>query len=325
MHVTPTTHDLETARRWFEIFEGAGLDGLIAKPADIAVRARQAADVQDQARPHGRRRGRRVPLAQVRAGRRLAAARPVRRRGHAAPRRRLRVVQPGPPGRAARRAGAATGTPARAPVDATPAATSSQVGPTSATGQRRPGGVSRWTGGKNLAWEPLRPELVVEVGYDAMEGDRFRHTAQFKRWRPDRDPRSCGYDQLERPVRFDVDQVLAGDPASRRRSLTRSDLRRPRATVDAGRPDRVLTGCTGRRSCAGRLRATHRGRADAATGPGASRPAPPVSPRRGGPAPRCRASCVGRGAPSMTLRLRHDQGAAGLGQRRQRRDLRHRR
>jgi len=53
---------------------------------------------------------------------------------------------------------------------------------------------------------------VVEVGYDAMEGDRFRHTAQFKRWRPDRQPESCTYEQLERPLRFDVDQVLAGHP-----------------------------------------------------------------------------------------------------------------
>ena len=72
--------------------------------------------------------------------------------------------------------------------------------------------MSRWTGKKDLSWEPLRPELVVEVGYDAMEGDRFRHTAQFKRWRPDREPASCTYDQLERPVRFDVDDVLAGSP-----------------------------------------------------------------------------------------------------------------
>ena len=55
-------------------------------------------------------------------------------------------------------------------------------------GQRIPGGVSRWTGTKDLSWHPLRPELVVEVGYDAMEGDRFRHTAQFARWRPDRGP-----------------------------------------------------------------------------------------------------------------------------------------
>jgi ATP-dependent DNA ligase len=73
---------------------------------------------------------------------------------------------------------------------------------------RVPGGVSRWTGKRNLSWEPLRPEWVIEVGYDAMEGDRFRHTAQFKRDRPDRSPRSCGYDQLERPLRFDVDEVL---------------------------------------------------------------------------------------------------------------------
>jgi ATP-dependent DNA ligase len=79
-------------------------------------------------------------------------------------------------------------------------------------GQRVPGGVSRWTGGKDLSWEPLRPELVVEVGYDAMEGDRFRHTAQFRRWRTDRTPESCTYEQLERPLRFDVDEVLAGTP-----------------------------------------------------------------------------------------------------------------
>jgi ATP-dependent DNA ligase len=81
-----------------------------------------------------------------------------------------------------------------------------------AGGQRLPGGISRWTGKKDLSWEPVRPELVVEVGYDAMEGDRFRHTAQFKRWRPDRIPESCTYDQLDRPVRFDVDEVLAGTP-----------------------------------------------------------------------------------------------------------------
>ena len=79
-------------------------------------------------------------------------------------------------------------------------------------GTRVPGGISRWTGGKDLSWEPLRPELVVEVGYDAMEGDRFRHTAQFRRWRPDRTPESCTYEQLERPLRFDVDDVLAGTP-----------------------------------------------------------------------------------------------------------------
>src|SRR5437763_13319992 len=78
-----------------------------------------------------------------------------------------------------------------------------------------PGGVSRWTGKKDLSWQPLRPEWVIEVGYDAMEGDRFRHTAQFKRSRPDRTPGSCTYDQLDRPVRFNVDEVLAGGPEGR--------------------------------------------------------------------------------------------------------------
>ena len=62
---------------------------------------------------------------------------------------------------------------------------------------RMPGGQSRWSAGKDLSWEPLRPELVVEVAYDHMQGDRFRHTAQFRRWRDDKRPRDCTYDQLE--------------------------------------------------------------------------------------------------------------------------------
>src|SRR5205823_1352255 len=64
-------------------------------------------------------------------------------------------------------------------------------------GQRRPGAQSRWSQGKDLSWEPLRPELVVEVAYDHMQGDRFRHTAQFRRWRPDKKPVDCTYAQLE--------------------------------------------------------------------------------------------------------------------------------
>jgi ATP-dependent DNA ligase len=64
-------------------------------------------------------------------------------------------------------------------------------------GQRMPGGLSRWSQGKDLSWEPLRPELVVEVAYDHMQGDRFRHTAQFRRFRTDKPPRDCTYAQLE--------------------------------------------------------------------------------------------------------------------------------
>jgi ATP-dependent DNA ligase len=75
---------------------------------------------------------------------------------------------------------------------------------------RIPGTQSRWSQGKDLSFVPLRPERVLEVGYDHMEGRRFRHTAQFKRWRPDRDPGSCGYDQLEEPVSYDLGEVLNG-------------------------------------------------------------------------------------------------------------------
>jgi ATP-dependent DNA ligase len=73
---------------------------------------------------------------------------------------------------------------------------------------RLPGAQSRWNAGKDLSWQPLRPDLVVEVAYDHMQGDRFRHTAQFRRWRLDRDPHSCTYQQLEEPVRFDIAEVL---------------------------------------------------------------------------------------------------------------------
>ena len=63
--------------------------------------------------------------------------------------------------------------------------------------KRMPGGQSRWSQGKDLSWEPLRPELIVEVAYDHMQRDRFRHTAQFRRWRTDKNPSDCNYAQLE--------------------------------------------------------------------------------------------------------------------------------
>ena len=69
---------------------------------------------------------------------------------------------------------------------------------------------SRWNAGKDLSFVPLRPERVVEVRYDHMEGQRFRHTAQFNRWRPDRDPRSCTYAQLEQPLSFGLGDIIPG-------------------------------------------------------------------------------------------------------------------
>jgi ATP-dependent DNA ligase len=74
--------------------------------------------------------------------------------------------------------------------------------------QRKPGAQSRWTGGKDLSWEPVRIELVAEVAYEHLQGDRFRHTARFQRWRPDREPASCTYAQLDVPVPAELHDIF---------------------------------------------------------------------------------------------------------------------
>jgi ATP-dependent DNA ligase len=209
MHVTPTTTDAEVAAGWFEIFEGAGLDGLMAKPASILYapgkrlmykikHARTADAVVAGFRYH--KSGPVVgslllglydeagSLHHVGVSASFTAARRKELLDEIAPYQER----------------AEQDHPWLGWLEAQEAAAEA--------GQRLPGAVSRWTGKKDLSWQPLRPELVVEVAYDAMEGDRFRHTAQFKRWRPDRTPESCTYDQLDRPIRFDVDDVLAGRP-----------------------------------------------------------------------------------------------------------------
>jgi ATP-dependent DNA ligase len=206
VHITPVTADEGTARRWFEIFEGAGLDGLIAKPAGIPYAP-------------GKRLMYKVKHARtadcVVAGFRWHKSGPVVgslllglydesgtlhhvgvSASFSVARRRELLDELAP-----YRGGAVDGHPWRDWATATSEAQT-----------RMPGAISRWSAGKNLEWEPLRPELVVEVGYEAMEGDRFRHPVRFVRWRTDREARSCGYDQLERPLRFDVDRVLSGAP-----------------------------------------------------------------------------------------------------------------
>ena len=75
-------------------------------------------------------------------------------------------------------------------------------------GQRRPGAANRWNAQKDMSWEPLRIERVAEVAYEHMQGDRFRHTARFQRWRPDRTPESCTYEQLDRPVPVTLREVF---------------------------------------------------------------------------------------------------------------------
>jgi ATP-dependent DNA ligase len=77
---------------------------------------------------------------------------------------------------------------------------------------RMPGGQSRWSRGKDLSWEPLRPELVVEVAYEHMQGNRFRHMAQFRRWRLDKKPIDCTYEQLEVVPPHELMAIFANDP-----------------------------------------------------------------------------------------------------------------
>jgi len=79
--------------------------------------------------------------------------------------------------------------------------------------QRIPGGKSRWSQGKDLSWEPLRPELVVQVAYDHMQGTRFRHTAQFRRFRSDKPPRECTYEQLEVVAPEELAAIFGAKPA----------------------------------------------------------------------------------------------------------------
>ena len=78
----------------------------------------------------------------------------------------------------------------------------------SAGAQRMPGGTSRWTGGKDLSWEPLRTERVCEVKYDHLQGDRFRHATTFLRWRLDKPPRDCRYDQLEVVAPYELSRIF---------------------------------------------------------------------------------------------------------------------
>ena len=92
---------------------------------------------------------------------------------------------------------------------------------------RMPGGRSRWSAGKDLSWEALRPERVCEVKYDHLQGDRFRHAATFLRWRPDKPPEACRYDQLEVAAPFELRRIfMAAEPGSARRSTAPRKSRR---------------------------------------------------------------------------------------------------
>ena len=201
VYVTPATSDLETGRRWFAEFEGAGLDGLIAKALDLTyqpdkrvmskIKHKRTADcVVAGYRVHKSGDDRIGSLllglyderdVLVSVGVIGSFSMAVRQELFVEMQELVTTFEGHPWNWAAHESG-----------ERTP----------------RKNEVSRWNAGKDLSFIPLRPERVVEVRYDYMEGIRFRHTAQFERWRPDREPRSCTYEQLERPVSFNLAEVL---------------------------------------------------------------------------------------------------------------------
>ncbi|MEN3301558.1 MAG: hypothetical protein V7633_3616 [Pseudonocardia sp.] len=203
VHVTPLTRDVETARRWFSLFEGAGLDGLIAKSPDVVY--------EPDRRVMSKIKHERTCDCVV-AGYRVHKSGPdvigsllLGLHDERGVLNSVGVVGAFPMER--RRELFAELQPLVTGFEGHPWNWAAHE-----QGERTPrkNETSRWNAGKDLSFTPLRPERVVEVRYDYMEGVRFRHTAQFVRWRPDRDPESCTYAQLERPVSFDLAGVLAG-------------------------------------------------------------------------------------------------------------------
>ncbi|ORA52716.1 ATP-dependent DNA ligase [Mycolicibacterium chubuense] len=202
-HVTPATTDLDTAHRWFDEFEGAGLDGVVAKPPTLAY--------QPDKRVMFKIKHQRTADCVV-AGYRLHKSGPDAIGSlllglYAADGSLASVGVIGAFPMARRRALFTELQPLVTTFDEHPWNWAAHVDPEVV---RRHGGGSRWNAGKDLSFVPLRPERVVEVRYDHMEGSRFRHTAQFNRWRPDREPRSCTYDQLDRPVTFRLADIVPG-------------------------------------------------------------------------------------------------------------------
>jgi len=203
IHVTPATTDLAIAQRWFEEFEGAGLDGLIAKPLKITyqpdkrvmfkIKHERTADcVVAGYRVHksGDDAIGSLLLGLYKDDGTLASVGVIGAFPMTERRRLFNELQP-----------------IVTTFDGHPWNWAAHM-----VGERTPrrNEGSRWNAGKDLSFVPLRPERVVEVRYDHMEGERFRHTAQFNRWRPDRDPHSCTYTQLEQPVTFSLGDIVPG-------------------------------------------------------------------------------------------------------------------
>jgi ATP-dependent DNA ligase len=203
LHLTPATRDIAIAADWFTRFEGAGLDGVIAKPVDgtyepdkrvmLKVKHERECDcVVGGFRWH--KNGRDTMIGSLLLGLYDASGtlHHVGVTSSFTMERRRELV--------------AELAPLRTGVEGHPWKEWELALADDA--QRKPGMTSRWNRGKDLSWEPLRVERVCEVAYEHMQGDRFRHAARFLRWRPDKPPADCRYDQLEVTPAFELAQIF---------------------------------------------------------------------------------------------------------------------
>jgi len=204
VHLTPMTRDAALAREWLARFEGAGLDGVIAKPADGVYQAGKRAMIKVK---HAR------TADCVVAGFRWHKDGKDERIGslllglYDGKGRLQHVGVTSSFTMARRRELTAELAPLRErALENHPWREWAEVSGGEMT--RMPGGQSRWSAGKDLSWEPLRIERVCEVKYDHMQGDRFRHAAIFQRWRPDKPPDACTYDQLEVTTPYELEKVF---------------------------------------------------------------------------------------------------------------------
>ena len=211
--LTPATRDRAVAADWFSRFEGAGLDGVVAKRLDGTYQAGVRAMVKVK---HARtadcavagfrwhKNGPGTMVGSLLLGLYDGAGR-LHHVGICASftsARRKDLVKELEP----LRLDAMAGHPWRDWVEWADAA---------APDHRMPGATSRWNRGKDLSWEPLRVERVCEVSYDHLQGDRFRHATHFLRWRPDRSPRECTYAQLEETPAYELSRIFLGDAPPR--------------------------------------------------------------------------------------------------------------
>lgn len=207
VHVTPATTDRDVAQRWFTMFEGAGLDGVVAKPLD----GRYESDRRTMFKIKHER-----TADCVVAGYRLHKSGPdavgsllLGLYGQDGALASVGVIGAFP--LATRKELFVELQPLVTTFDRHPWNWADQWAAMVAQGRNpRAYEGSRWNAGKDLSFVPLRPERVVEVRYDHMEGVRFRHTAQFVRWRPDRTPDSCTFGQLDRPTAYDLGDIVPG-------------------------------------------------------------------------------------------------------------------